>query len=113
MHQWRWAASALALALILSSSAQAERVTSRKVPGPPPSTGTKPDITVPYTTNGNTTLGVYNKVEPKVYASPISDDPNYPQAKPVFNLIFYGAVQSFGDRSNGATPRASGVSVPR
>jgi hypothetical protein len=23
----------------------------------------------------------------------------------VYNLIFYGSTQSFGDRSNGATPR--------
>jgi len=42
-------------------------------------------------------------VAPYIYASPIVDDPRYPQTKPVFNLIFYGASQAFGDQQNGAT----------
>ena len=44
-------------------------------------------------------------VAPRIYASPTVDDPKNPQAKPVYNIIFYGSVQSFGDRSNGAMPK--------
>jgi len=44
-------------------------------------------------------------VAPLIYKSPSVDDPKNPQAKPVFNLIFYGAKQGFGDKSNGAAPR--------
>jgi hypothetical protein len=44
---------------------------------------------------------------PRVYASQNVDDPKNPGVKPVFNLPFYGAVQSFGDASEGAKPRAS------
>jgi hypothetical protein len=44
-------------------------------------------------------------VAPRIYSSPIVDDPRNPQARPVYNLIFYGGQQAFGDRSNGAAPR--------
>ena len=44
-------------------------------------------------------------VAPRIYSSPIVDDPANPQARPVYNLIFYGGRQAFGDRSNGAVPR--------
>jgi hypothetical protein len=59
---------------------------------------------VPYLTTGSTAI-MSTYVAPRIYASPIVDSPRYPEAKPVFNLIFYGSRQAFGDRSNGATPR--------
>jgi hypothetical protein len=68
------------------------------------SSGSRPDITVPYLTTGNSAF-MHGSVAPKIYSSPIVNDPNNPQAKPVYNLIFYGAVLGFGDKSEGATPR--------
>jgi hypothetical protein len=108
MRHGRVAGAVIALALIFTAAAWADRVPSSKVPSPPPATGIKPDIFVPYTTNGYSTLGVTQGVAPKIYASPVVDDPKNPQAKPVFNLVFWGGVQSFGDRSNGAMPRPPG-----
>ena len=109
MRHWYWAGGLAALALIVTSAtARADRVPSSRVPSPPPATGTRPDIFVPYTTNGYSTLGVWNKVEPRIYSSPIVDDPFNPGARPVYNLPFYGAVQSFGDFSNGAVERYPG-----
>jgi hypothetical protein len=40
------------------------------------------------------------------------EDVKNPQARPVYNLIFYGSVQSFGDKSNGAVERPKAV-TPR
>jgi hypothetical protein len=48
-----------------------------------------------------------NGVAPRIYSSPTVDDPKNPQAKPVYNLPFYGAVQGYGDASNGAKPRST------
>ena len=109
MRRWIAAGGITALALIVTATtAQAERVPSSRVPSPPPSTGDRPNIFVPYTTNGTSTLGIAQGVAPRIYASPTVDDPKDPQAKPVFNLPFYGAVQGFGGLSNGAVPRAPG-----
>lgn len=106
MNRWRWAAGALALGLMLTAATSAEaRVPMTRTAGQK-STGSRNDMTVPYTTNGKTAFGVYNGVAPKIYASPVVDDPSNPQSKPVFNLIFWGSVQSFGDKSNGAIPRS-------
>jgi hypothetical protein len=107
------AAAALAVSLALGSAgpARADRVPSSKVVTPP-NTGSRVDISVPYLTNGRSNVGVYNGVAPRVYGSPIVDDPRNPQAKPVFNLIFYGSAQSFGDKSDGATPRPPNVLRP-
>jgi hypothetical protein len=66
---------------------------------------------VPFLTNGTTTLGAY-RVAPIIYASPIVNDPMNPQTKPVFNLIFYGSVQSFGDQNNGALQRPGNTLRP-
>ena len=104
MRQWQWAGGLLAL-VVAATAAQAERVPSGRVPSPPAATGPRPDITVPYTTNGYSTLGITQGVAPKIYSSPIVDDPKNPAARPVYNLPFYGGVVSFGDRSNGASPR--------
>ncbi len=109
MRHWSRAAGLSALALILTTSgARADRVPSTRVPSPPPATGTRPDIFVPYTTNGYSTLGVWNYVGPRIYNAPIVDDPFNPQARPVFNLPFYGALRSFGDFSDGAVDRYPG-----
>src|SRR5947209_14944865 len=89
----------LGLWLVAATQAHAERVPSTKVVLTP-STGARVDISVPYTTNGRTTLGVYNGVAPRIYASPILNDPVNPQGRPVFNLPFYGGAQAFGTLSN-------------
>jgi hypothetical protein len=65
----------------------------------------RPDLTVPYTTNGRSTLGVYNGVAPRVYSSSSMTDPTFPGVRSVHNLPYYGAVQGFGTLSNGANPR--------
>jgi len=95
-------AAVLALA---APPARAERVPSSKVQTEPQH-GARPDIRVPYTTNGNQNLGVANGVSPRIYSSPVVDDPVNPNVRPVFNLPFYGGVMSFGGASNGAMPRA-------
>ena len=104
MHRWRWAAGPLVLGLMLLTvaAARADRVPSHKtvIPRDP---GVRGDITVPYLTNGFSALGVYQGVAPLVIESPIVNDPANPQARPVFNLPFYGATRAFGDGSDGAT----------
>ena len=98
------AAAAAAVLALLTPAARAERVPSSKVQIEPQH-GVKPDIRVPYTTNGNSNLGVANGVAPRIYSSPVVNDPANPQARPVFNLQFYGSVQAFGGASNGAMSR--------
>src|SRR5262245_40440894 len=100
-----WIAGALLLGLWLvqAGAARADRVPSTRSSGQK-STGARQDITVPYLTTGYSAFGAYS-VAPRIYGSPIVDDPRDPGVRPVYNLIFYGAVQGFGDRSNGATPR--------
>jgi hypothetical protein len=106
MVRWHAAAGLLVLGLFLltANPARADRVPSSKVVIPP-STGTRVDITVPYTTDGYSTLIVNQRVQPRVYSSPEVDDPNNPQARPVYNLPFYGGSQAFGDKSNGVVSR--------
>ncbi len=87
----------------VASTASAARVPMTRAQGMR-TPGTRGDITVPYLTNGTTAFGAYS-VAPIIYSSPIVDDPANPQARPVFNLIFYGGRQAFGDRSNGAAPK--------
>src|SRR5205085_2292331 len=113
MRTLRWSLGLLAVAVVAcaSNTANADRVPSSKVVAPK-STGSRTDITVPYTTNGTGTLGVYQGVAPKIYASPNVEDKKDPASKPVYNLPFWGAVQSFGDKSNGATPRPPGGPFP-
>jgi hypothetical protein len=102
MKHWQWLAGVLLLAA--TAVASADRVPTTRSPGQR-SNGVRPDITVPYTTDGRSAFMIDGRVSPRIYSSPIMDDPKNPQSKPVFNLIFYGSVQSFGDRSEGATPR--------
>ena len=105
MNRWRWLAGAVAVAVVAAAAgtASAERVATTRSEGMK-STGSRIDITVPYLTTG-TSAFMPGAVAPRIYSSPIVDDPANPQARPVYNLIFYGGKQAFGDRSNGATPR--------
>src|SRR6516225_1635641 len=100
-----WLAAALALAVVaaLAGPAPAERVTTMRSEGMK-STGSRVDMSVPYLTSGNSTFMRGGAVAPRIYSSPIVDDPANPQARPVYNLPFYGGRQAFGDRSNGAVP---------
>jgi hypothetical protein len=93
------------LGLLLASAARADRVPSSKAYYPT-FPGVQPQITVPYVTNGFSTLGVYQGVAPRIFNSPNVADANVTgSAKPVFNLIFYGSGQGYGDASNGAAQR--------
>lgn len=104
MFRWRWALGVAALGLLLpAGAARADRVPGTKTVNAP-STGTRIDITVPYLTSGRSTL-MGGQVAPRIYSSPIADNPLNPGVKPVFNLIFYGSKMDYGDQSNGATQR--------
>jgi hypothetical protein len=96
--------------MVCVGSAAADRTPSVRTGGQR-ATGTRPDITVPYLNNGTNAFNAAN-VKPKIYSSPIVDDPKAPPTKPVFNLIFYGSKESFGDKSNGATPRPANTLRP-
>jgi hypothetical protein len=113
MHRLRWSLGLLAVAVaaLVVNTASAERVPSRKTIAPTVSTA-KNDITVPYTTNGNTTLGVWQGVSPRIYSSPDVEDSKYPDTRRVYNLPFWGGVQSFGGKSEGAVPRLPGPPYP-
>ncbi len=102
--------SLLALALA-AAPAFADRVPSSRVPSPPAATGTRPDITVPYLSNGRSTLGAYS-VAVKITSSPVVSDKKDPGARPVYNLPFYGGVTAFGDRSNGVLTRPGAIPLP-
>src|SRR5438067_1365386 len=103
MRALTWAGATLALAL-LAGAARADRVPSFKVEVQPQH-GARPDIRVPYTTDGYGNLIVNGRVEPRVYSSPIVDDRADPQSRPVYNLPFYGARMQFGGIENGAADR--------
>jgi hypothetical protein len=104
MFRWRWGLGVMALGLLLPvGAARASHVPGTKTVYAP-STGARTDITVPYLTTGRSTL-MGGQVAPRIYSSPIADDPQNPGAKPVFNLIFYGSKMDYGDQSNGATQR--------
>jgi hypothetical protein len=103
---WLAAALALAAGAALASPAPAERVATMRTEGTR-SNGTRVDMTVPYLTSGNSTFMRGGAVAPRIYSSPIVDDPANPQARPVYNLPFYGGRQAFGDKSNGAVPRTT------
>jgi hypothetical protein len=111
MYPRHFSAGLLALALLAAGAARADRTPPTRVPSPPPATGSRPDITVPYTTDGRSTL-INGKVAPSIYGSPIVEDKKNPGARPVFNLPFYGSVQSFGDRSNGAVSKPGAIPLP-
>lgn len=96
---------ALAAALVVAARADASRVPSRKVEIVP-SSGSRIDITVPYVTNGRSTLGVWNGVAPKILADPgLGNRADAPQARPVTNIIYYGSNLYPGSQFGGAMPR--------
>jgi hypothetical protein len=103
MNRFWSAALALLVAAAFAGPAAAERTATQRTEGTR-SNGTRVDITVPYLTTGTSTI-MSGAVAPRIYSSPIVDDPANPQSRPVYNLPFYGGRQSFGDRSNGAVPR--------
>src|SRR5262249_51527534 len=86
-----WVAGLLVLGLlwVAASTARADRVSMTRTSGQK-SSGGRVDQSVPYLTNGKSSFGAYS-VGPKIYSSPIVDDPTAPQARPVYNLIFYGS----------------------
>jgi hypothetical protein len=104
MKGWCVASGLVALGLfaVVVGPARADRTPSTRTSGQR-SSWPKSDITVPYTTSGASAFMTTGSVAPRIYNSPIVDDPKNPQARPVFNLIFYGSVQAFGSKSNGAT----------
>lgn len=106
MNRWGWITGALTVAVLLlvAEAAFADRVPMTRTAGQK-STGARIDHSVPYTTNGYQAFGVYGGVSPQIYTSPIVDDAKFPQSKPTYNLPFWGAYMSYGDRSNGATPK--------
>ena len=110
MHRCRWAVGPLLLGLMLltAGAVRADRVPSQKtvMPRDP---GVRGDITVPYLTNGYTALGVWQGVAPRIYAAPIVNDPTNPNARPVYNLQFYGATEAFGGLTEGAVSRPKAV----
>jgi hypothetical protein len=113
MHRWLWAAGLGALGLLLTAGgARAERVVSSRVITQPEH-GARPDGRIPYLTNGFSTLGVYQGVYPRVFASENVAVPGSVQIKPVYNLPYYGAVMSFGTYSQGATTRPPVTLRPR
>jgi hypothetical protein len=101
-----WSAALLALGLLLGSAgaANADRVRSTRVITYP-STGARHDITVPYTTNGFSTLGVFNGVGPLIVSQPGLGVLNDAQVRPVYNLPFYGGRQSYNSGFFGAVER--------
>ena len=113
MRRLRWTLRLLAAALfaLAANTARADRLPSSKTVLPK-QFGVRGDITVPYTTNGYSTLGVWQGVAPRIYSSPDVEDREYPDTRRVYNLPFWGGVQSFGDRSNGAVPRLPGPPFP-
>ena len=96
----------LAIALLLAAAvpAWAGRVPSRKTVLPS-AAGPRGDITVPYWTNGRSTLGVANGVGPIIYARPQLGSPTQPVGQPVFNLPFYGSRLGASSGIIGATPQ--------
>src|SRR5436305_12493473 len=102
MNRFGWVAALLAVGLVLAEAgtATAGRTTMVRTSGQR-NDGSRRDQSVPYLNNGSSGFGAYS-VAPRIYSSPIVDDPKNPQAKPVFNLQFYGSVESYGDKSNGA-----------
>ncbi|HMF12702.1 MAG TPA: hypothetical protein VKE94_10365 [Gemmataceae bacterium] len=103
--------TAFAAWAVLAGLASADRTPTMRTSGVR-NTGTRPDITVPYLNNGTNAFHAAN-VHPRIYASPNVGDPNSPPTKPIFNLIFYGSTQGFGDKSNGAGPRPANVLRPQ
>lgn len=90
--------------MALATTAEAGRVPSYKTEIVP-SSGARPDIFVPFLTNGRSTLGVANGVSPIILQQPGLGTENDAQLRPVFNLIYYGSQQAPNSSFMGAIPR--------
>ena len=106
--------TALTLGALLTSAglANAERVASTRVITLP-ATGVRPDITVPYTTDGRSTFMVNGGVAPQILAKPGLGSYNDAQVRPVSNLPYYGAQQYFNSGFFGAMDRQPNQLRPR
>lgn len=102
---------ALLAGLLLAATADAGRVPSSRVISPR-SPGTAGDITVPYTTNGRSTLGVYHGVAPRIEAYPVLDNSPLPKIQNVYNLPFYGSRLGPSPIGIAATPREPNILRP-
>jgi hypothetical protein len=113
MNRWSLAGGLLVLGLLWPGTmARADRITGQRVVTQP-NTGTRTDITVPYTTDGRSALMVGGRVQPRIYSSPQVDTKVDPGVPRTYNLIFYGSKQAFGTASEGATPRPAFTPIPR
>jgi hypothetical protein len=106
MSRLFWSAALFALGLLLATTglADAARVPSVRVVTYP-STAARSDVTVPYTTNGRSTLGVANGVSPLIVSQPGLGTFDDAQVRPVYNLPYYGGRQSFNSGFFGAVDR--------
>jgi hypothetical protein len=106
MSRWNSVVGLLSVAVlaIAAGSAGAFRTPMTRTPGMRMH-GTRPDITVPYTTNGRSAFGVAQGVSPRITIDPNVDDRKNPQSRPTYNLPFYGGVNAAGDKTRGAIPR--------
>jgi hypothetical protein len=113
MNGGRWLGTLAVLAawLGIASTATADRTPSVRTTGQR-NHGTRPDITVPYLNHGLNAFEA-NNVAPRIYSSPAVDAPANPLPRPIFNLIFYGSNQRFGDKSNGAGERPANTLRPQ
>ncbi len=111
MRHLRWSLALLAVVALAVATARADRVPTRRTVAPK-SSGSRTDITVPYTTNGFSNFGVYQGVSPRIYFSPDVADKQFPDTRRVYNLPFWGGVLSNGDQSEGAVPRKTGGPFP-
>jgi hypothetical protein len=93
---------ALGITIFASADALARTPTMRTTGQRDP--GVKGDHAVPYLTTGNSAF-FSGFVGPQIISCQNVIDPVSSNAKPVYNIIFYGAKQSFGDKFNGATSR--------
>jgi hypothetical protein len=99
--------AALALVVLSAAPVRAERTSGARV-ATVLNNGARGDITVPYTTDGRSTMMVNGYVAPYYVASPVVDDPKNPGVRPVFNVYsFYGATKNYG-ATEGAAPRRYG-----
>ena len=109
MNVWSWATGLAVLGLFLLSVApvHAERTSGTRTLTNF-NNGARGDITVPYTTDGRSTLMVNGYVAPAFNKTPIVDDPKNPGVRPVYNVYsFYGATKNYG-ATEGAAPRMYG-----
>lgn len=98
------ALAAAGLLLLGGRAAAQQRVPSTKTQIQPAS-GARPNIFVPFTTNGTSTLGVWQGVSPIIYARPGLGNQDFADVRPVFNLTYYGSRKAFNSSNVGAIPR--------